>query len=61
MTKVLAMDHALLCERLSALVAVESPSGHSEGLERCYTLMQSWGEPLLGRGARERRRNLGPT
>ncbi|WP_155357403.1 M20 family metallopeptidase [Acrocarpospora macrocephala] len=45
------MDHALLCERLSALVAVESPSGHSEGLERCYALMQSWGEPLLGRPA----------
>lgn len=51
MTTVLAMDHALLCERLSALVAVESPSGHAKGLERCYALMRSWGESLLGRPA----------
>ncbi|MBB5079446.1 M20 family metallopeptidase [Nonomuraea endophytica] len=45
------MDHALLSERLSALVGVESPSGHAEGLEGCYALMRSWGEPVLGRTA----------
>ncbi|WP_030916000.1 M20 family metallopeptidase [Streptosporangium amethystogenes] len=42
------MDHALLRERLAALVSVESPSGHAEGLEQCHALLRAWGEPVLG-------------
>jgi glutamate carboxypeptidase len=45
------LDQERTLRRLAELVSVETPSGHTEGLLRCYRLLQDWGEPLFGRPA----------
>lgn len=35
-------------DRLGQLVRVETPSAHAPGLERCYQLLASWSQGLLG-------------